>query len=36
LNRVPGAKVAAAVLRRNAIRVAELPGSRDSLIILER
>jgi predicted nuclease of predicted toxin-antitoxin system len=45
---VPGAKVvilrscdyptdiAAAVLRRNAIRIAELPGSQDQLIILDR
>jgi predicted nuclease of predicted toxin-antitoxin system len=28
--------VAAEVLRRNAIRIAELPGSRDHLIILDR
>jgi predicted nuclease of predicted toxin-antitoxin system len=45
---IPGAKVvvlrscdyptdvAAAVLRRNAIRIAELPGSQDQLIILNR
>jgi predicted nuclease of predicted toxin-antitoxin system len=48
LRQVPGAKVvilrscdyptdvAAEVLRRNAIRIAELPNSQDHLIILER
>jgi len=48
LNRISGAKViilrscnyptevAAEVLRRNAIRIAELPGSEDSLVILDR
>jgi predicted nuclease of predicted toxin-antitoxin system len=48
LTQIPGAKVvilrscdyptavAAEVLRRNAIRIAELPGSRDHLIILDQ
>ncbi len=48
LRQIPGAKVvilrscdyptdiAAAVLRRNAIRIAELPGSKDRLIILDQ
>jgi len=48
LRQIPGAKVAilrscnyptdvaAEVLRRNAIRIAELPNSRDHLIILDR
>jgi predicted nuclease of predicted toxin-antitoxin system len=48
LSQVPGAKVvilrscdyptdvAAGVLRRNAIRIAELPGSQDHLIVLDR
>jgi predicted nuclease of predicted toxin-antitoxin system len=48
LSQVPGAKavilrscdyptdVAAGVLRRNAIRIAELPGSQDRLIILDK
>jgi predicted nuclease of predicted toxin-antitoxin system len=48
LSQIPGAKVvilrscdyptgvAAEVLRRNAIRIAELPGSQDRLIILDR
>jgi predicted nuclease of predicted toxin-antitoxin system len=48
LRQVPGAKVvilrscdyptdvAAEVLRRNAIRIAELPNSQDHLIVLER
>jgi predicted nuclease of predicted toxin-antitoxin system len=48
LNRISGAKViilrscnyptdvAAEVLRRNAIRIAELPGSEDHLVILDR
>lgn len=48
LNRLPGANVvvlhscdyptavAADVIRRNAIRIAELPGSNKSLLILER
>jgi len=48
LGQVPGAKVvvlrscdyptdvAAGVLRRNAIRIAELPGSRDRLIVLDQ
>jgi predicted nuclease of predicted toxin-antitoxin system len=48
LSQIPGAKVvilrscdyptgvAAEVLRRNAIRIAELPGSQDRLIILDQ
>jgi predicted nuclease of predicted toxin-antitoxin system len=48
LTQVPGAKVvilrscdyptevAAEVLRRNAIRIAELPGSQDQLIVLDK
>jgi len=48
LNRIPGAnvailrscnyptEVAAEVLRRNAVRIAELPGSQDHLIVLNR